>query len=518
MRRKYYNGKVYLGEGRFGTEFAVEGEKFVSPQGAFDELVDLEGQLVLPGFNDSHLHLVQMSQNRHHVQLAQARSIEEVIRSSREHLAAHRPQALYGRGWNHDYFPSGQRRLLNRHDLDQISTEIPVILERVCGHVLATNSRALELLAVQEDTVVPGGEIRREGGVATGIFTENAVAFAKSILPQDSREELKGKILEGMEELLSWGITSVQSCDIYEDNYSFIRPLLEELYGEGRSLPRYHPQVNFQTPEGFLKYWDQYLKEHPPKNLPAGSLKIFKDGSLGARTAQLREDYGDDPGNRGVSALSPQLLHQLFALAQERRVPVLTHAIGDGAVASVMEAIVHFDPENSLGHGIVHCQITGADQLRAIAEHAILTLTQPVFLDYDITIVEERVGRELAKTSYAFKSLNHAPGHLESFGTDAPVEEVNPFANLYHAITRKRKDGSPKRGFHPQEALSLPEALDIYTLGGARVQGQEGQKGRIAPGQWADFLVLGEDIFQQPPEVLLRTRPREVYLGGERVF
>ncbi|MCD1147983.1 amidohydrolase [Peptoniphilus sp. KCTC 25270] len=526
MKQKFINGKVFLEPGKFTDTFVVEGEIFssVGDKDAFgDEIIDLKGRTVIPGFNDSHLHIVQTGQNLFRVDLNYSSSIDEVIERGRKFLEEHpEEEVLYGRGWNQDYFTMGEKRILRREDLDRISTEIPILFERVCGHLLSANSKALEILEISAETEIDGGEIRRDqDGTPTGVFTENAIAFSKSIIPKDSKEVLEKKILEGMNYAIKNGLTSIQSCDYYEGSFEETVEAILNIYRKKKTKLRYEPQFNFQNKEAVLPYLETYYFREDLYNdtYTKGAWKLFKDGSLGAKTAEMLNGYKGDSENKGVEAIGKETLEEAFAFGEEKGIRVIVHAIGDGAVESVLEAGRKYNREgNSLRHGIVHCQITNQNQLDEIQRLGFYTLMQPVFLQYDLMILEDRVEEELAKTSYAFGTLYRMDKKRTSFGTDSPVEDLNPFVNLYHGITRSRQDGTPEGGFVPQEKMTLEEAVEAYTYGSACSQGMEGKKGRIKMGQYADFLLLKEDLFSLEPKKLLEMSPEAVYIGGEKVF
>jgi len=240
---------------------------------------------------------------------------------------------------------------------------------------------------------------------------------------------------------------------------------------------------------------------------------------LGARTAYLSREYEDAPGTKGVEALSDQLLQAFCDLASGYGIQVLVHAIGDGAAESVINAFEKTmkDGQNPLRHGIVHCQITNEEQLKRIAKLDISVFYQPIFLDYDIQIAEARVGRELAGTSYAFNTLNKLGASI-SFGTDSPVEDCNPFPNIYCAVTRQRMDGTPEGGFFPGERMSVEDAIDAYTIGSAYNEFKEGFKGRLKPGYAADLIVLGRDIFTTAENEIKDIKVEKTMVGGEFVY
>jgi predicted amidohydrolase YtcJ len=284
---------------------------------------------------------------------------------------------------------------------------------------------------------------------------------------------------------------------------------------------RYRHQVTF-TDEGLLEKYLTTEKNDPwyaGKPVALGPLKLFKDGSLGARTALMRHDYADDPGNRGVEVLSPARFAALFKIAAKSGMQVVTHAIGDAAIEETVECYEDAIGcrKNKLRHGVVHYQITD-DALHArMAKSGILALVQPIFLHYDLHIVEDRVGKELARTSYAFGTLDRL-GVPASYGSDAPVEDPNPFRGIYCAVARKDLSGFPAGGFYPGECVDIFDAVDRYTIGSAYAEFQENVKGLIAPSYCADLVILDRDIFSVPADEIPGTKAEVTMVGGKIVY
>lgn len=524
------NGKIYLSKDNFAEAVYIQdgiiqqaGSNEDVLKNSADTVIDLQGNTVLPGLNDSHMHLLGIGAAMTTCDLTSAKSIEGIIQLGRDFLESNPGiETLAGRGWNQDYFTHGEQRLPNRHDLDKISTEIPIVFPRVCGHVYIGNTKAIELLGVDENTRVDGGVIELgEDGKPNGVFNENAVRLIGSAIPSKSIEDIEKDLLTAANYALSVGLTSVQSCDIMSAGAESMFNIIHNIYKEEKTKLRYGHQFNFQDINDFRNYLEtEYITgQYDEKVLSKGVLKLFKDGSLGARTAVMLKDYEDAPGIRGVSALSDEQLQDLCNLATKNGIQVVTHAIGDGAVESVINAYENtmINGENPLRHGIVHCQITSYEQLERIAKLNIPVMYQPIFLDYDIQIVEDRVGKQLASTSYAFNSL-YKLGAPISFGTDAPVEGCNPFPNIYCAVNRLRMDGTPKGGFNPSEKMELEDAIDAYTIGSAFNEFKEGFKGRLMPNYVADLIVLDRDIFSIDPIEIKDIKVLKTMINGEFVF
>lgn len=513
MRTLLINGKIYLEKGRFQEALAIKDgiveaigttKEIFKMQDESDQIMDLNGKTVLPGFNDSHLHLFLLGEAMASCNLKGSTSIDEMIARGKSYLSQNREdKGLHGRGWNQDFFQTEDQRLPNREDLDLISKDIPIIYERVCGHVAVGNTKALELAGITENTVIPGGTIERSpNGILSGLVTENATHVLAKVLSQKDQAAKKSQFVKAGRYVLSQGITSVQSCDVSGENFQKTFDWIGEIY-QDKSLPlRYRHQFNFQNIEDFRSYLNTEFEnqEYNEAFYQRGSLKLFKDGSLGGRTALLSKPYEDDPATKGVEALGNDALQELSKLAQEYEIPVITHAIGDGAVESVLDVYENLigGKTNRLRHGIVHNQITTPGQLGRIVKGGIAVMAQPIFLDYDLHIVKQRVGEALAKTSYAFGTL-YQRGALISIGTDAPVEDSNPFKNIYAAVTRTDQRGYPEGGYQPEEKMTVEEAVDAYTYQGAKNQFQEDVKGKLLPGYYADLIVLDQDIFTIEP-------------------
>nr|WP_312578524.1 amidohydrolase family protein [Sedimentibacter sp.] len=530
MKTILKNGKFYVEKNSFQDAVFIE-DGIIKDIGSnnkillntADSVIDLSGKTVLPGFNDSHMHIASVGAAMDSCDLTNSSSIEDIIKLGRSFLKKHKNIiALHGRGWNQDYFTSGEIRLINRFDLDRISADIPIVFERVCGHVLVGNTKALEVLGIDENTKVDGGEIEiGSDGKPNGIFNENATRLIQSVIPQKTKDEIENEFIKAGEYALSVGITSVQSCDVTDKEFENMFDIIHHIYDNRKLKLRYSAQNNFQNINSFKDYLKtEYINgKYDEKFLSRGALKLFKDGSLGARTALMINDYKDSPGTKGVTALNDRQLQELCDLAASHGIQVVTHAIGDGAIECVINTYEKTmkNGQNPLRHGIVHCQITSLEQLKRIADLNINVMYQPIFLDYDMKIVESRVGKELSDTSYAFNTLNKLKAHI-SFGTDSPVENCNPFPNIYCAVTRQDLNGEPAEGFNPDEKMEVEDAIDAYTTGSAYNEFKENFKGRLKPGYAADLIVLDKDIFTVDPSEIKNIKVEMTMVDGEFVY
>ena len=535
MKTIYYNGHIYTGELPLVEAFIVEDGRFTFAGSSAkalalcvegDEKVDLEGQFVCAGFNDSHMHLLSYGNQLHMIQMNTCTdSLEHLIQASLDFLKEHPAKPgewIYGRGWNHDYF-TDVKRLPNRHDLDRISTENPVCATRCCGHVLAVNTKALEVLGITKDTVCPaGGQIGMDADGPDGLFFDNAMNLVSDVKPLPDKDTLKQYILAACKELNRYGVTSSQTddyCVFRKIPWQLVNEAYRELEAEGLLTVRVCQQCNFETLEQLQDFVETGWKVDKPTPLyKLGPLKMLGDGSLGARTAFLSRPYADAPDTKGLPVFTAKQFNEMIGYANEQGMAVAIHAIGDACLDDVLSAIekaLGENPREDHRHGIVHCQITREDQLEKMAKLNLHIFAQSIFLDYDVQIVEDRVGKELAATSYAWKTLMDK-GLSVSNGTDCPVEMPNALGGIQCVVTRKNLSGS-LGPYLPKEAFSVKEAIDSYTIRSAEGSFEENEKGLIKPGYLADFVVLGENLFEVPEEKISQVEVREVYTGGKRV-
>ena len=515
----FVNGKVYTMDKKNPTAEAVgvKGNKIVKV-GANEELlnlknddtvtVDLEGKAMVPGFNDSHMHLLNYGYSLVQADLIGVKSIDEINERVKAFIAINNiadGDWVQGRGWNQDYF-NGEKVFPTRYDLDKISKEHPIVVTRTCGHVAVINSKAIEILDLDKEIpVIEGGEIDLdEKGLPVGVIRENALGFVKRLIPSHNMEEIKNMIKTAAESLNKEGITSVGSDDfgaLSGVDYEVIIQAYKELAENNEINVRIYEQSRFKEYEDVKEFYDKgYKTGTGDERFKIGPLKLMLDGSLGARTAALNGPYSDDENAKGVVTMSQEYLDSLVKLAHENDSHVAIHGIGDRTIDMCLDAIEKvIDGENKLRHGIVHVQITDEDILNRLKELDVLALIQPIFLDYDWKIVRDRVGEEREKTSYNWKTMVDSGVNI-ACGSDAPVETFNVLKGIYEAVTRKDLEGNPSEGWLIDQALTIDEAIYGYTMGGAFASFEEDIKGSIEEGKLADMVVLSEDIKAVHPD------------------
>lgn len=536
MKKVLYNGKVYVERNVFEEAVLVEDGR-IAAVGKNDEIlsmagdaqrIDCEGRTVIPGFNDSHLHLAYVGESMMNVDLSRCRSVEEIVEKCIAFRKANpemTKNGLFSQSWNQDNFDPDKRRVPNRHDLDKIATDIPVVLARICGHSSTANTKALEIMGLsKENNKIEGGDvILEEDGTPNGYLCENAAFAARMIIPPLTIEQRRLALIKAMEYAVSHGITSVQSNDVgtiipdRKQAYEMVR----SLYAEGKALLRYHSQVGCPTMADLKAYIEspEFLEESFDGWFSVGPLKMFKDGSLGARTATVRHEYLDDPGNHGVETIDDQKQQEMVDYAAAHGLQVATHVIGDDAIEKTTAAYekTYEGSNNKLRHCLIHCQITDLPLLERIKKSGVLIAYQPIFLQTDLHAIESRCGKELSSTFLAMKTAKDLDIRA-SYGSDSPVEDCNPFPCVYCAVTRKDQTGFPEGGFYPEECVDVPDAIDSYTVESAYMEFKEDIKGRIKPGHYADMVVLDQDIFSVDPMKIKDILPVLTMVGGKVVY
>ena len=530
--RLFYNGHFYTGPGYAASVLWAQGGRIRALGGpellaaAPPELprTDLGGGWALPGFNDSHLHLLDVGRGLASVDLFGASGPADIAARCAAFVRAHAVppgQAVYGNGWNQDLF-AGPHTLPTRADLDAAVPDHPLLLDRVCGHIMLCNTAALRAAGITSQTPDPpgGGIDRGPGGEPNGLLRDNAAALVRPLLPAETPAACAGRWRAALAHAAAHGLTSVQTCDVRSRDWPTVLAALEELDAQDALPLRLTLQCAMDTPEDLQALWDAgYRPGAHGKRWKIGPLKLFLDGSLGARTAWLRGGYADAPGAHGLCCLPMAEALALARKADAAGMQVVAHAIGDGAMEEMLDIIETLNAPrggaNPLRHGVVHCQVTAPGQWDRLAALGAGALVQPIFLDYDHTIVTARCGAALAGTSYAFGDAVRR-GLPVSYGTDAPVESLDPLRNLYAAVTRRPLSGGAP--WQPQQAVTRAQALFCYTQGSAWQEFAEAEKGRLAPGFLADFTVLDRDYFTVPEADIPRLRVQATVTGGQVVY
>lgn len=527
MKKLFYNGKIYT----MKTEQTIFNYMIVSdgiiqacgegiPETlvGYDEVVDLQGQTVLPGFNDSHLHLLGLGMLSSRLILRGISSYTELKDKLSTYKATQKIQAsepILAFGFNEKEI--GERTLPTKEQLDQIEAAHPLFIIRACGHLAVMNSQAITYLAERENLAEQIGIEKNKDGTYTGIVKEKAIGLIYKQFPV-TEEVIKSYIQKAIQISLSLGITSVQTDDLAvfpEMGWQKIVEIYKQLAQEDQLAIRIYEQTLFHTLEPYKAYLKEKKKQHQYGRFQLGPLKLVLDGSLGGRTAALRAPYQDDAKSRGVLNYSYDDLKDFLTYAYQEEEQVAIHCIGDRALAMVVaiwESLAENYGYKPLRNGIVHCQVTDVDLVKRCRALGLIIYSQPIFLDSDIHIVEDRLG-ERAQTSYKGKEWLDL-GVVVALGSDAPVDRYNPFDGIYCAVSRKDLSGYPAGGFLPEQALSRFEAVKGYTYDSAYASFEEQQKGLLEKGYCADFIVVTQDYLKCTEEDLKDIKVVATYVGG----
>ena len=491
-------------------------------KGAHTQVVDLGGHFVMPGFNDAHCHLQSGGFEQMEVNLVGAKSLQEMQQRIAERAKTTAPgDWILGRGWDHTLWPD--QKLPTRQDMDAVTAGHPAYFVRVDGHIAVANSAALAAAGITAQTTPPhGGAIDHNlQGQPTGIIRESAQGLIYSEIPPPTPAQRRRAAELALADATRSGVTSAQDNSDWEQFLVY-----EEMEREGKLTLRISEWLRFTDPVDLL---EKHRAHHSPNDplLHTTMLKGFMDGSLGSRTAALLAPYSDDPGNSGLPQFSQP---ELNALAVERVAAGFQlgfHAIGDGAAQMALDAFAEAERsarEKALPGGkdpaqlrmrIEHDQVIAPDQFAQYCKLGVIASVQPNHLLTDMNWAESRIGPERAKTSYPWKQFLDNGVRL-AFGTDYPVEPITPYRGVYAAVTRKNEAGTEE--YFPEQKLTIEQALAAYTTGSAYAEFMEKDKGTLAPGTLADFVVLDRDLTKVAPPEILKTVVLRTVVGGKTVY
>jgi predicted amidohydrolase YtcJ len=480
------------------------------------ETVQLKGQFVMPGFNDAHVHLGSAAADELAVPLTGVPSPEEMQKRIAAAVAQHKAgEWITGGGWDHTLWP--EKRFPNRQQLDAVAPKNPVILTHISGHVAVANSLALKSAEIDKTTPnPPGGEIERDAlGEPTGMLKEYAaMSMVKVRIPDPTAEQRRKGIELVLENVAKNGVTSVQDFSDWADFQAF-----QQLKEEGKLTVRITEWLPFNAPLNDLQNMRAQGGASDPW-LKTGALKAFTDGAMGSRTAAMLEPYSDDPSTSGILTNDPEKLTALAIQRDKAGFQLAFHAIGDRAnriALDVFEAVVKANGPRDRRDRIEHAQIVAPMDFARFAELHVIASMQPSHQTTDMRWAEDRIGRERIQGAYAWATMlkNGVP---LAFGTDYNVEPITPFRGLYACVTRERPEGGPRNGWEPQEKISLDQCIRAYTSGSAYAQFEEGKKGELKPGEYADFVILSSDLSKVPPAQFTKTRVLRTIVGGRTVY
>jgi hypothetical protein len=483
-----------------------KGEDFTA-----DEVVDLQGGYVYPGFTDSHMHLLGLGQALEILDLVGTTSAQEIAQKVQDKLVEIQPgEWVIGRGWDQNDWPD--THFPTKELLDSVAPQNPVYLRRIDGHAAWVNSQVLKLANINAQTPdPPGGKIvRDEKGEPTGILIDNAVDLVEKKLPPSMPKDRRRQITKAMRLLNSFGLTSIHDAGTTPETIA----TLKELLAEERLTVRVYAMLS-DTPENTAPY----LTSGPDTTnsfLVIRAVKLYLDGALGSRGAALLQPYNDDPANRGLILTDSVEVARRVKEYNQAGFQVGIHCIGDRANRMALD-IYETNGIRSRRNRIEHAQIIHPTDIPRFVALKVIPAMQATHCTSDMYWADERLGPERLIEAYPWQSLIQT-GAIIPNGSDAPVESPDPLAGLYAATTRQDQKGWPAGGWRPEERMTIATAIKSFTEWPAYASFAEQHKGKIAPGYYADFTVLNKDLLTIPPKEILSTEVTFTIVNGVVVY
>ena len=509
MPTLYRHPRIWTGSSQapWVSSLLVDGERIVS-SGDVDEIIDLPGELVIPGLHDAHIHTGWMARSMADVDLRPTRSLEEALARIEAHAAA-RPAGewLFGGWWDLNLWTPSVWP--DRWALDAVTGDHPVALSSRDGHSMWANSAALQAVGITRDTPDPeGGAIdRTPDGEPTGLLREAAGRGLEALQTTDLGGDLSLLLPRLQEHLLSLGVTAVTDIDGEDVRAAYLAMAAEGTLGMRvvKCLPVTALEVAIadgrRSGDG-----DDWVR--------TGPMKIFSDGALGSHSCDMHHGFHGDEHNQGIEVTDSEALWELASRATAHGIAVTTHAIGDRANTRVLEVYARLRADGvTLPLRIEHAQHVRPNDVPRFASLGVIASIQPTHATSDMDLADALLsGHEVLQ--YPSRTLLDA-GVQVAFGTDAPVELPDPLATLYAAVTRQRPDGTPSEGWHPEERVSLEQAIAAHTTGSWLAAGGFTAAGRLVPGQLADFVALDTDLFgADSPSAISQARAVRTIVGG----
>jgi predicted amidohydrolase YtcJ len=486
------------------------------------EVIDARGGLVVPGFNDAHVHFEALDPD--FIDLRYTTNPAVMAQKVQAAVARAQPgQLIRGGYWDHEMFVG--RQWPTKELLDPVASDNPVVLDRSDGHSVLVNSYVLRKSGVTKDTPDPfGGAFLRDPrtGEPTGIVQDTAMERLKygdvpvRRTPEQQRERRRRGWQAAFDMAVRTGVTSLQLASGKDED------VYQEFLDQGKLPVRVTLAGVLSADPNELKRCTELRRKYPPEGnwIRFGYLKAFADGSLGSGTALFYEPYVDVPSTRGLAQMPYAELERLVVAADKAGFQIGIHAIGDEAIHWVLDAFEKARQVNGVRdsrHRIEHAQHVADADIPRFAALGVIASMQPTHCITDKRFAEKRIGLARCRGAYAWRRFLDA-GATIAFGTDYPVEPINPLEGLYAAVTRKDRAGEPGAGWFPDQKLSMEETIELYTLGAARAEFMEDRKGMIKEGYLGDVVIFDRDLMATPPEQIMSARVDYTIVGGKIVY
>lgn len=512
----FYNGKIHTEAGLTApdaTWMTVQNGKITdfgqnSPP-ITKESINLGGKTVFPGLTDSHAHIMDIGKGQSEVSLRGSRSEEDAAEKVAQWIKSYPPgKPVIGNDWDQSDWPGKQ---FPKHEtLDKVSSSQTIILYRVDGHAAWVNGYALKKAGIGPETPDPaGGKIYRDAkGEPTGVLIDQAIGLVNSQLPDPTLEERKQYLEKAVNHALSVGITSAHDAGVSDTTLEAIEALLKEK----KIRFRFYEMLKSSNAEKHKPVIGKYDGQ-----LDVRAVKLYIDGAMGSRGALFETPYEDDPTTKGLQFYTKDELNKTVQNLHGLGFQVAVHAIGSLGNKLVIDAIETLKNPKERRHRLEHAQVFELKDIARAAQLGMVASMQPTHCTSDMKWVVDRIGKDRARYAYAWRSvLNHKMPL--AFGSDAPVESINPWPGLYSAVTRQILNGTPESAFFPEERLTLQEAFRAFTEGAAFSSFHESDRGRLKRGYVADFILLKKNPYSISLPDLHEMKVEATYVGGVKVF
>ena len=528
------NGRIYTVNEKepWAEALAIRDAKILAVGSAKDieayrapstKVIDAKEQLVLPGFEDCHIHFMDGSLGLLQVNLNGASTVAEIQKRVKEYAASHPGEPwITGMGWTYPTF--GPSALPDKKILDDVVPDRPVYLVAFDGHSSWANSKALAMAGITKETPDPpnGKIVRDANGEATGALKESAGDVVAKLMPKPTREERLAALRKGIHEANKFGLTRVQSAG---GDFEYL-DLYDELRRKGELTLRFYVAYFLNPPElrpEDLEKIEQARKTYRDEWIAGGVVKTMLDGVVEAHTAAMLTPYSDDPSQVGKMFWEPAKYKAAVTELDRRGLQIFTHAIGEKAVRTALDGYEEAARTNHTHDArprIEHIETISAQDIPRFGKLGVIASVQPLHLYPDedtLDIWARNAGPERAQRAWSFHSIEEGGGRL-AFGSDWPVVTMNPWTGMQTGITRKTSEGKPEGGFAPKEAVSLEDAIKAYTLGAAFAGRREQQEGSLQAGKLADLIVVNQDLFKIPTSQIGKTEVLLTMVGGKVVY
>jgi predicted amidohydrolase YtcJ len=474
-----------------------------------DEIKDLGGESVYPGFIDAHCHFTGYATDLWKCDLTGTKSFQEIIEKLNAYANESKTQWLYGRGWDQNdwavkEFPSKQQ-------LDELFPDQPVFLKRVDGHAALINQKALDIAGITAFTKIEGGNIELKDGKPTGILIDNAMDIVESKIPLIDDTLAMQYFLQAQQTCFGFGLTGVHDCGISEHTIN----LVDAEQKAGRLKMKVFALLTDSN-----QYYERWIKKgiYKTDRLNVGGFKIYADGALGSRGACLLQTYTDKPGWNGFLLSPADHFKKIANDLVNTKFQMCAHAIGDSGNRTILNVYASvLKGKNDKRWRIEHAQVVNENDFILFGKYNIIPSVQPTHATSDMYWAAERLGVPRVKNAYAYKQLLNENGWMP-LGTDFPVEDINPFKTFYAAVARMDSENFPAGGFQPENGISRKEALMGMTIWAAKSAFEENEKGSLEPGKAADFIILDTDLMKCSVNDILKTKVAATFINGEKVF